>query len=391
MLAPRQPNRENLVLRAVGDIMLIAEAANHLERYGPGYPFGPVGDFIRSADLAFGNLEMPICSTNERIPFFPDVCPDFHCPPQTAEALRVSGFDVLNLANNHMMDWGAPGLRETVASLQNAGLQTIGAGETLREARMPAVIYRKEFKVGFLGYGVPGAWNATESGPGIAPINRDLIFEDMRMLGDDVDILVVSLHTGILSDYPNPEDRRMAKELVDHGASLILGHGPHVIQGLEIYNNGGIAHSLGNFIIDLSSGNVQSDMAIQEQGESIILDVDLTETGVSSMNAFPIQVSESFQTVPAANDDSLRILSRVQALSEGLDRMQGLALWQHAGIRGVEHEIRVLAFQVRQVGWGHAFKRLKKIRWRHLRLLIGYITVKTTEAFRRPRSGQRSL
>lgn len=380
-----------VVLRAVGDIALIGRAAAALEQHGCQYPFEHVAEFIQSADLVFGNLEMPILSDSQCKPYFPDVCRDFRCPPQTAEALNVTGFDVLNLANNHTMDWGIAGLRETLAKLHEVGLQTIGAGETLREARQPAIFVQSGLRVAFLGYGVRGPWNATPTRPGIAPIDGVLILEDMRALRDDVDLLIVSLHMGILSDYPNPEDRRLTKELIDHGADLILGHGPHVLQGVEVYQSRLIAHSLGNFIIDLSSGNVQCKTAMQEQRDSIILDVALARDCTPVVSYIPILISESFQTVPAGPKDAARILARLEALSSNLDHMHGLALWQHAGARSVEHELRVLAFQVSEVGWRHVLKRLKKVRWRHLRLLLGYLVVKVKQVFGRQRAGQQPL
>jgi len=374
---PDLPRPDGVVVRAVGDIALIARAAAALQQHGCQYPFEHVADLVRAADLAFGNLEMPICSDRWCEPSFPDVCPDFRCPPQTAEALEMAGFDVLNLANNHTMDWGIAGLSETLARLHGVGLQTIGAGKTLRDARQPALFVRNGLRIAFLGYGVRGPWNATPACPGTAPIERELIVEDLRAMRDEVDLLVVSLHAGILSDYPNLEDRRLARELIEQGADLVLGHGPHVLQGVEFYQGRVIAHSLGNFIIDLSSGNVQCKTATQEQQESVILDVELAHDGMSRVSYIPILISGSLQTVPASPQDAARILARLEILSNNLDRMHGLTLWQHAGMRNVEHELQVLAFQAREVGWRQVFRRLKKIRWRHMRLLLGYVVAKT--------------
>jgi poly-gamma-glutamate synthesis protein (capsule biosynthesis protein) len=329
---------------------------------------------------------MPISSDSQIEPRVPDVCPDFRCPTSTADALKLTGFDVLNLANNHTMDWGLVGLQETISELHEVGLHTIGAGETLNEARRPTILVRNGLRVAFLGYGVPGPWNATETGPGIAPIDRELILQDIRAVRDQVELLIVSLHTGIFSDYPTPEDRRLSHDLIDFGCDLILGHGPHVLQGIEVRQNRVIAYSLGNFIIDLSSGNVQTQTALQEQRDSIILDVELARDGTSKVGFFPIVISEARQTVVARPEDAARISARMEKLSANLDSMRGLALWQHAGARTVEHEIRVLAFQTRKVGPLHVLKRLTKIRWRHLRLLLGYLVAKVEHAsIRRPR------
>ena len=263
-------------------------------------------------------------------------------------------------------------IEETLACLRSAGLLTVGAGENLIEARKPAIFDQKDLQVAFIGYGVRGHWNATSTQAGTAPIDRKLILEDIRAIRNYVDLLIVSLHTGILSDYPNPEDRELAKELVENGADLIIGHGPHVTQGVEIFKNKAIAYSLGNFMIDLSSGNVENKVAFREHVESIIFDVTLNRERTLDYDIIPIEINGNYQTVPANPEPAIRIQARMDELSNNLEKMHGLVLWEHAGARNVEHELRVLAFQFHQVGFGHIARRLKKVRWRHIRLLLGY-------------------
>jgi poly-gamma-glutamate capsule biosynthesis protein CapA/YwtB (metallophosphatase superfamily) len=371
----------SLIIRGVGDIMVIAGAARALEKNGCEYLFGSVAPLIHSADLAFGNLEMPISSNPNRHPYFPDVCPDFYSPAQTANALEFTGFDVLNLANNHIMDWGVDGLQETLLRLQDVGIQTIGAGENLEAAHQPALFTSNNMRVGFLGYGVRGPWNATKNSPGTAPIDRKSILLDIRDLRSSVDLVVVSLHTGILSHYPNPEDRHLAHDLIDHGVDLILGHGPHVIQGIEIYQGKAIYFSLGNFMIDLASGNVENKIALAEHLESFIADVRLSPVGRTQAHAIPIVISGQFQATQADPARSTHILANMDRLSQTLSKMRGLTLWEHAGALNVEHELRVLVFQGKHVSLIGVLRRLTKIRWRHLRLLVGYLIGKLRKAY----------
>lgn len=278
-----------------------------------------------------------------------------------------------------MMDWGETGLTDTIAALHEVGLKTVGAGENLHAARQPAFFMRNSLRIAFLGYCMPEPWNATPAHPGTAPIDRDLILEDMHLLRDKVDLLIVSLHAGILSDYPNPEDRRLARALVDNGADLILGHGSHMLQGVETYHGCVIAHSLGNFVADPAAGNVETRVALQEQQESIILDVTLTRHRTLAMSFIPTVTGKRFQALPANPEEAVRILTTLDTLSKNLERMNGPALWKRAGALNVEHGLRVLAFQTREVGWLYALKRLKKVRWRHFRLLLGYLMVKAKE------------
>jgi poly-gamma-glutamate capsule biosynthesis protein CapA/YwtB (metallophosphatase superfamily) len=376
----KQPNY-SIVIRGVGDIMVIAGAARALVQNGYEYPFGQVAHFIRSADLAFGNLEMPISSNPKRKPNFPEVCPDFYSPALTAKALEFAGFDVLNLANNHMMDWGMEGLDETLSRLHDVGIQTIGAGRNLTEARRPAIFDHENRKIGLLGYSERGAWVATATQAGVAPLDRQMILEDIKSLRPIVELLIVSLHTGILSGYPSPEDRDLAHELIERGADLILGHGPHVTQGVETYLGKVIYFSMGNFMIDLASGNVENKTALQEHLESFMADVTWEPGKVTEARTIPIVIGKDFRTIPAGPEESARILDRLDRLSKNLPKMKGLALWEQAGELNVGHELRVLSFQGREVGMKVVLKRFTKIRWRHIRLLMGYIFSKVKHLF----------
>jgi poly-gamma-glutamate synthesis protein (capsule biosynthesis protein) len=370
------PGRGFINIRAVGDILMIAGAGKALADYGLDYPFGPVEGWVKEADIAFANLEMPICSDPNRKPSAPDVCPDFISPPQITEVLKRTGFHVINLANNHLMDWGIAGLNETLSRLHALGLQTIGAGENLQHARRPAILERNNLKIGFLGYSERGFWIATDTRPGAAPIDRQMILQDIKDLRPYVDLLVVSLHTGIYSDFPSPEDRQIAQDAIDNGADLILGHGPHVVQGIESYHSRSIIYSMGNFMIDLSSGNVENKVMLQEHLDSIIINASLFPGTPPKVDFFPVVISDKFQVVPADSIADFRIRTRVEKISRDLDKMTGLTLWEHAGTRNVEHQISVMAFQMKHVSLGYVLNRMRKIRWRHIRLILGYMVSK---------------
>ena len=388
---PAMPGSVVLDLRAVGDIAIIDRAAQALERYGRHYPLAEVEKFLRPADITFGNMEMAICSDTQCQAYIPDVHPKFRSSPLTPEALKVAGFDVINLANNHMMDWGISGLRETLARLSDVGLPTIGAGETLKEARRPAIIERKGLRVAFLGYSASGAWDARPQDPGTAPIDRELILDDVQAIRSGADLVVVSLHMGAVSEYPMPEGRRLVHELVDNGVDLILGHGPHVMQGVELYKGKVIAYSLGNFIFDTRPGNVDFKQIVRDRLESIILDVALTPGGEFRISGIPVMISDTFQTIPSDVENAARQLAKLNTLSRNLQRMHGLALWEHVGALNVEHELRVLAFQARHVGLVFVLKHLTRIRWRHVRQVLGYLTLKAKRAFGFRRSDQVTL
>ena len=152
-----------------------------------------------------------------------------------------------------MLDYGPDELIFTRSLLQKQGLSPFGAGKDSNEARQPTLLTRNGVRFGFLGYGVAHsrAVYAQGSRAGIAPIIMDDIRKDILALRSQVDVLIVSLHWGIEYDKtPSRKQREEAHQIIDWGADLILGHHPHVMQGIEIYKNKVIAYSLGNFIFD---------------------------------------------------------------------------------------------------------------------------------------------
>jgi poly-gamma-glutamate synthesis protein (capsule biosynthesis protein) len=373
---------KSVSLAAVGDILAIAGAGAAMRQYGDQYPFEPVTEILASADLVFGNLEMAIRPDASQKPHFADVCPDFYSPPGMAHALKMAGFTVINLANNHMMDWGVEGLDLTVKSLHAAGVATIGAGCNLSEARYPAIVMCNNLRVGFLGYSEVGPWVATNHTAGVAPLNRAMILQDIARLRPQVDLLIVSLHTGCLSDYPSPEDRQLAHDSIQQGADLILGHGPHVVQGIETYQQRVIVYSMGNFMIDLASGNVENKTMLREHLDSLIIQAALVPGIQPEVDFTPVVISPDFQVRPADAESAARIRTRVARISVGLEQMNGLAFMEHAGALNVEHQLRVMAFQWKQVSWRLVLARLTKVRWRHVRLLLGYLMSRIRQRLR---------
>ncbi|MBI3897891.1 MAG: CapA family protein [Gammaproteobacteria bacterium] len=132
----KNPSPHELRIVAVGDIMLGGDS--ELEQTAGGYdhPFVQVGDMLRSADIAFGNLEGPLTQRGSAV-WFKNYT--FRSPPErVAPALARTGFDFLSLANNHVLDYGDEGLYDTRQGLQRAGIHYTGAGENLADARTPA-------------------------------------------------------------------------------------------------------------------------------------------------------------------------------------------------------------------------------------------------------------
>ena len=239
-----------LSVAAVGDMMI-----------GTDYPrdrlpdddargfFDGVAGLLVAADLALGNLEgvlsdsgVPAKSCSN-----PDACYLFRSPTRYASHFRDAGFDALSLANNHALDFGEAGRSETMAALSAVGIRHSG-----REGDFASLSVKGK-RVAMLAFAVTRNSNLVHDYPLAERIVRDFAATH--------DIVIVSFHGGAeggkaLHVPDGPEEfygedrgdlRAFTRLVVDAGADLVLGHGPHVLRGMEIYQDRLIAYSLGNF------------------------------------------------------------------------------------------------------------------------------------------------
>lgn len=192
------------------------------------YPFEKTWEFLKSADLTFGNLESPLVSNCPTIDTGMIFCAD----PKAIEGLTKSGFDILGLANNHILNYGQAGLRQTIEILKKENIYPLLQNKE-------QIVEIKGTKFGFLGFDLTGTYNQKQ------------ILEKIKEEKTRVDILIVSFHWG--EEYakkPSAGQIELAHLAIEGGADLILGHHPHVIQPTEEYEGKLIVYSLGNFIFD---------------------------------------------------------------------------------------------------------------------------------------------
>lgn len=217
---------------AVGDVMLARGVGMQVDRRGPSYPFENVAERVKSADIAICNLESPACET----PLQKHGRDAFRAPTRALEGLRVAGFDVVTMANNHSHDCGVEGLEETERRIRNLGLRT--------SEDAPLSVKGNSLKVRVLAFDLVD----DSQGPKQAGARICSSIVNARKTADFV---VVSVHWG--REYaasPDHWQRTLARKMVDSGADAIVGHHPHVLQGVEFYRGRPIAYSLGNFVFD---------------------------------------------------------------------------------------------------------------------------------------------
>ncbi len=286
-LAVTASPKRQVTLAAVGDIMLARQVTGTLESKGFDYPLASAKAKLEAADVRFGNLESPLGTGGTPIP---GKGIWYRGKPEALETVVRGRFDIINLANNHILDYDTALFNETLTALDQKKIAHIGAGQNLDEARAPVIVEKNGLRIGFLGYSdmaeifwdysYPRMFAATDEVPGIAPLRREMILEDIAKLKKKVDLVVVSLHWGEeYQNVPTPAQKELAHDVVDAGACLVLGHHPHAIQGVEFYDGAVIAYSLGNFITDQ-----QFDDIVRE---SMVTTFTLTPEGVVATEVLP--------------------------------------------------------------------------------------------------------
>lgn len=325
-----EPGPAALQLAAVGDIMLGGSAVPELRREGYDYPFLLVQPILRQADVVFGNLEGPLTDAGQAAP---DKRYVFRSPPaKVAPALAAAGFTVVSLANNHTMDYGVEGLKQTMAALDEAGIQHTGAGMNLQEARRPAFVKSGDYTLGFLAYSLtfPESFWAQGQRPGTAFGHASHVRADVAAARDQADVVVVSFHWGReatteLRDYQS----KLAHAAIDSGASVVLGHHPHILQGIEYYKHGIIFYSLGNFVFGSYS---------RKATRSIIALLNLRGAKVLEVKLIPVNVDNIelvFQPQPLVEEQANEVIVELKRLSKPLSTtimaVNGVGLVQLSG------------------------------------------------------------
>jgi len=250
--APAPEAREGFVLRFVGDVSFAGRQVPKTvaEATGETNPLAAFAEPFAEADITVANAEGLL--TSERPPAYRESRLDIGAPPVWAWVFAAASVDVVGVANNHAWDGGADGVRENLANLRAAGVTAIGAGETAEEAEAPYVFERAGRCVAVLPATLKSN-RGRKKGAAVAYYRGDgelarLVahVEALRARGCFV---AVSVHMGREGVTRAPRGVvAAARRLVDAGAGLVVGHHPHVLQGVEWRGEAAIAYSLGNFV-----------------------------------------------------------------------------------------------------------------------------------------------
>jgi poly-gamma-glutamate synthesis protein (capsule biosynthesis protein) len=263
--------------------LLLVGDTNLQNRKEPSSAFAHVLPTLQGGDVVFGHLEGPfrMPSSNLNEPDIPHKPGWKHSEPRMVEGLLAAGFDAMSCASN--VTYGKGVIESTLSTLETAGIAHCGIGRNVSEARKPAIIEAKGVRFGFLSYTSvfwPYQHAAGPDSPGVATVKATTAYQpdrralempgaapiivtipdaaelvamenDIRTLRGRVDIIVLSCHWGVSgSSEPADYQRIMAHKAVEAGADIIMGHHPHVLQPIEVYQGKPIFYSVGNFAFD---------------------------------------------------------------------------------------------------------------------------------------------
>lgn len=302
-------------------IALVGDVFISRDNFGPDRtsdePFLEVVELLKSADIAFGNFEIPLSQRGYPADKFITI----RTSPDRARDVRRMGLDVVSLANNHIMDYGPDALFDTMAALDREDVQHVGAGASLTDAVKLGVREVAGRRIGFLAWSTilpPGA-PATDVRPGVAPIaihtgyevvvrlleapssppvltwvdpmGEERAVEQVARAREDVDYLVVSVHWGAdfgddLADYERP----LGHSLIRAGADLVIGNHPHTIRGIELYHDKPILYGLGLFVEQVPRELAPDDvLALYEQlsPDSYVGCLEVSPDGAVGLRVIP--------------------------------------------------------------------------------------------------------
>ena len=364
----------NINISAVGDVGIIGKISQQMSINGFDYPFSQVKHLLSESDINFCNLEIPF-SEFESTPVSGEISPYLKSNGLGIFALKAGGFNIVSLANNHIMDYGESGLEYTVRLLKENNILYTGAGKNLEQSRIPAIIEIKRHRLALLAYAQVGPHSASHSKAGAAPLYKDLIIEDIKLLRKNVDYIIVSLHFGMIyTDYPKKDDQNLAREIIDSGAHIIFGHHPHVIQGIEKYHEGIIFYSLGEFAFDPALGNIRAKNVEEIRKSTFIAQISIKDSILRS-SFIPIYIGADFCPKVCNSDTGFIISEKIQNLSDPLKNYD-IDFEKHVASRTVVHNLRIMMFNIFNLNLKYVYLRMKKIRLDHVKIFLNYVIQK---------------
>ncbi|HVX00581.1 MAG TPA: CapA family protein [Candidatus Babeliaceae bacterium] len=305
-----QAKGNSVSIGLAGDVMLGRLVNDTIATTSYAYPWGNLLPELYKNDLNIINLETTLTNAKKPVPkVF-----NFRANPEVVVSLLLGNITVVNTANNHILDFGIPGLIETLKVLDSTGIKHVGSGNNELQARRPVIINKNNIKIGIIGAtDNEPTWIATSIRPGtnyFSATKANRLLQDVRALRPLVDILIVCLHWGPnMKERPSHEFRDLAHQLIDSGVDILHGHSAHIFQGIEIYKNKLILYDTGDFVDDYAVD------PFLRNDRSFLFNVTVDEQGLRQLKLIPVIIKD-MQVRKAQGKQAAQIIRRMQALSQ---------------------------------------------------------------------------
>ena len=302
----------------LGDTLIGGEAQTVLDAQGFGWALDGIRHLFDASDLVVANHEGPLTFLDR-----PAAKADtgrkrywYRGDPKSAHALVEAGIRVVSLANNHILDFGERGLLDTIDALDAAGIAHCGAGEHRAAARRPAIVEVNGLKLGFVSFMqrydiyIAERLYASRTRAGPLQLRPDRARRDITRLSSETDLTIALVHWGRNYRRVNPRQVRLAGELRDAGAGIVIGHHPHIPQRVTVAGGVPICFSLGNGPLG-TPGRFHSG----RPPYGLVVTIDLDRSAIPrAISLVPICVDNSkvcFQPRVADDAEAGRVLRRI--------------------------------------------------------------------------------
>lgn len=265
----------------------IAEDPNYFESILP---------YLGKSDLNITNLECPIIEKETPASKYG---PSLATDTRAVRLLEQGGFELVTLANNHIMDHGVDGLINTVQKLTEHSILKVGAGENVKKASEPFIFEKNSKKVGIMNIAENEFSNTVDHNPGAAPLDLIENARTIKALKQKVDFVMVIVHGGAeLHQYPSPRFKNTLRFMAEQGANLVVAHHTHCYNGYEIYDNTPIFYGLGNFVFP-TKGKIDRNWSL-----GVLLTFQINEDLSVDFKTIPfMQNYQSFDLKVLQNDE----------------------------------------------------------------------------------------
>jgi len=270
------------------------------------------------------------------------------------------------------MDGKKEGIELTKKIIHDLEASPLGAGANEKEAREPCCIQIGGFQFRFLSYCKKGSYTASQESAGAALLSEENLREDIPNAIEGCDFLIVSLHMGNeFSKSVHPMYRKLAQLCVELGASCVIGHHPHVIQGIESYRGKPIFYSLGNFLFDNYAGAVTYKGHWEDRHKGILAKVSFSSDSISYEIIPTTYTSKPLSSRIATEDDTVGIISEVDRLSALIVSGEDIVSTEAEAIRAIaKREFATIWVLTRIHGFRFVWHFIKALKFRHFRMLF---------------------